>query len=150
MATTIRATLPLTYTFTGNDRGSSVTASADSLLTFVNTGSKLSTDPNPMLGGGSVRIVGARVLPTGAEGLSAPEALPAAALKMSVGGERFDINVTRYGEWDRKDFTVHGSSEGVEIEAGSVVNIDDYNLQDAFVGESVTFVLELMVESVGR
>ncbi len=146
--------LPLTYTFSGNDRDASVSQQSESNLTVKLSGSACAGRSVKIVRGDNLhelRIARARIISKGAEGLSSTT--NAASLILSHGNFSFNLIFLKFNEWETKDVVfpfLQDSAYDLKICSGSVVNIDDYNVQDAFVGESVSFTVEVELECTDR
>lgn len=157
MAKIIRAVLPLTYTFTGDDRDASASLENDAVLSCYDMSGETSgefvfsasnKDFNPL------KISAARLIPSGACGLQAPEGKAAASIVLELGpvGNKnsFTLSFSEFGEWEKKKVQVclNGNDwrSKATLKSGSKIQLDDYNLQDAYVGETLTVILEIELE----
>ena len=148
----------LTYTLAGNDRDASFTASSDSPApaTDIRAGGAAVTFNK----GQVLRITKARLVGSGAPGLQAGVGNNAAALKViqgiasgssitkTVDSADVDLAFLEYGRWEDKDFRIEFLADGssLGIGNGSEVTVDDFNVQEDYVGETVGFVIEATAE----
>lgn len=114
------------------------------------------------------KILRARIIPSGAEGLRAPEGMPAGIVNFEITDDnntvysKIFLRLMKWGEWedinvDLMPFEKEGFSD--EAKKNSLAynifyqvtkfNIDDYNIQSAYIGEYVTPVLQLEVKTAG-
>lgn len=154
MAKIIRAVLPLTYTFTGDDRDASATLENDAVLTLKNASESDGGSYSCLKEGD--KIVSAVLSPSGAEGLRSAVGKLAAELTLAVidgaGNEksRFVLAFGEWGEKEKKNISLEGIGGGcfsLKMISGSVIRVDDFNVQDSYVGEDVVPVVELEIVS---
>lgn len=166
--------LPTTYTFVGNNRDASASVVSDTPVTpkIVNTyqgGSSLSPVEIPagyinirqgnsnisIPKGSPVRITKARILSAGAMNLQSAPGKNAAEIKMAFTGNftanpsYFTIAFVNWNEWEEKNIVVDIKNEAtfeISILAGSVIRMDDYNIQDAYIGQSFTAIMEIELQ----
>jgi len=150
--------IPVTYTFSGNNRDASASVASDTPVTpkVINTwqgGSNLEPVKIPI--GSPVRIAKARLLSTGAQNLQAAPGKNAGEIKISFTGDfvaepsNFTLAFVRWNEWEEKNIVVNlknKASFGISILAGSTIRMDDYNIQDVYIGQTFTAVLELELQ----
>lgn len=152
----IMAKLPASYTFTGNARQA----------TFgVTESGALETHVLSYAGAdivkfkrSNVRIVRARLVPSGAVGLAPAKEKIAAriALKFVVNGKdygNFILSFSKWDEWERQDVST-GMGEYTDDEgelaveqSGTEFTCDDFNIDAAYVGQTVVPILELEIEA---
>lgn len=147
--------LPITYAFSGNDRDADAAVAADTAagVTLVNVYPGGSVTHIP--GGTPVRINRARLLSPGYDNLQCPPGKTAAEIKFSfVGGftpvpAEFSLEFVRWNEWENKDIAVDiGDAQAfdVNILSSSVVRLDDYNIEDAYMNQNLKVLVELEIQ----
>ena len=151
----IMAKLPASYTFTGNARQATfgVTASAN-LETHVlsHAGADIVTFKRS-----NVKIVRARLVPSGAVGLAPAKEKIAAriALKFVVDGNdygNFILSFSKWDEWERQDVSTgmgeYTDDEGelAVVQSGTEFTCDDFNVAESLVGQTVVPMLEIEME----
>lgn len=147
--------LPITYAFSGDDRDADVSVASDTAagvkLVNVYPGGSVSHVP----GGTPVRINRARLLSPGYDNLQWPPGKTAAEIKLSfVGGftpvpSEFSLEFVRWNEWENKNIAVDigdAQSFDINILASSVVRLDDYNIQDAYMNQDLKVLVELEIQ----
>lgn len=155
----IMITSGFSYRLAGNTRAGNSTASGDVLCITEDAriGSVVRLNKGQVL-----KIRKARLLPTSCPGLDAGSfgGFYAGEFKM-IQGTRSGSDITRtpdtdsallrfikFGEWEDKDFemefAVDKSSLG--IGTGSYVSVNDFNVQEDWVGEDVMFEIEAQAE----
>lgn len=153
----LTAVLPLSYTFTGEARDASVTLANNTELALVPmamNGSKASFVPS------NVTFVRARLVASGAQGLEPAVGEIAGTLALRFKGAtknsaQFTLSFTKWNEWERQMVNTgtgecDGGSIGLELLAsGTELTLDDYNVQEAYVGQDVEPILEIEVECDG-
>lgn len=158
------AELPLSYTFTGEARDASMTLADNRTLRLIPMNSLESTakfKPSGMTPVPSnITFVRARLVASGAPGLEPGVGLYAGQLALRFKGatknsETFTLGFTKWNEWEQLMVSAvtgecDGDSIGLELLAsGTVLTLDDYNVQEAYVGQDVTPILEIEVECNG-
>lgn len=166
--------VPATYTFAGNNRDASASVASDTPVTpkIVNTyqgGSSLSPveipigsinirqgNSNILIPKGSpVRITRARMLSSGAMNLQSAPGKNAGEIKMAFTGNftadpsDFTIACVNWNEWEEKNIVVdlkNNPTFGISILSGSIIRMDDYNIQDAYIGQSFTAIIEIELQ----
>ena len=148
----LRANLPLSYTLTGNNRDA---------FTILSSSSKISLKAMDSVKGGdtvklpkeSFWIHRARIIPSGAEGCAAPKGKNAADIILSTSNENgdsvpFKLCFSKWDEWEGKNIllTCDADSE-LKVMKDSIIRSDDFNLVDAYVGQSFDAVLEIEIEA---
>jgi len=155
MLKTIRTILPISYTLNGDNRYASVSVAADTSISFKSLQSDSGEDDFKFYGEQAEQFNGilhadkARLIPSGGNVLLPPKGKIAAEITLSVGSKEFTFAFSEFGVWEQKGFTISdsGSSElATNIKSGSVVRIDDYNIQNKFIGGQVSFILEICEE----
>ena len=152
------ANLPLTYTFDGESRDASVTLDSDVEL-IINALSREGANPVKFKPG-NINVLSARLISSGAKDLEPAVGEIAGKLHLAFrgdGGESspFTLSFAKWNELERKSVYVGmdgcgGDAVGlVLLASGTKVTCDDYNVQDSYVGQSFTPVLELEVECSG-
>lgn len=148
----------LTYTLAGNDRDASLQTASDSPAPAVDIragGAEVTFNKGQVL-----RITKARLVGDGAPGLQAAVGSNAAELKVIQGiasgssisktadSAEVPLAFLGYGSWEDKDFRVEFLADGssLGIGSGSEVTLDDFNVQDDYVGQAVGFVIEATAE----
>ena len=142
----------LTYTLTGNARQAAVALVSDTNLSFKN----LETDePNFTLKPGNFTIKSARIIGSGANGLQPGVDKLAGTLNLAMtnGVDELEPLCLSFEDWncDIKFGLGAGSGDltgalSFVLKAGSTVTCDDYNVQTAYVGQTVPVWLELTLE----
>lgn len=151
----IRTTLPITYTLAGDNRDASASVASDTAITFKSLQSADGESTFKFYGEQAEQFKGilhadkARLIPSGGNGLLPPNGKIAAEITISIGSKSFTFAFSEFGVWEQKGFTISdsGNSElATKIKSGSVVRIDDYNIQNKFIGGQVSFILEICEE----
>lgn len=158
------AALPLSYTFTGEARDASVTLADNTRLTLVpmsKNGSRATFKPSGMTPvPSSITFVRARLIASGAPGLEPSLNHLAGMFKLrftygTKNSEPFVLSFTKWNEWEQQMVSVvTGECEGDSIRlellaSDSMITIDDYNVQEAYIGQDVEPILEVEVECNG-
>lgn len=157
----LTAALPLSYTFTGEARDASATLADNAELTLVLMGKNVSTatfkpsgiTPVPS----NITFVRARLIASGAQGLEPAVGEIAGKLALRFKGATknsapFTLAFTKWNEWEQQTVSAvtgecDGDSIGLELLAsGTELTLDDYNVQEAYVGQDVEPILEIEVE----
>lgn len=150
----LTAVLPLSYTFTGSARDATVTLVNNTGLTLMQNGSPATFVPS------NVTFVRARLVASGAHGLEPAVGEIAGRLALRFKGATknsapFTISFTKWNEWEKPIVSTgtgecDGGSIGLELLAsGTELTLDDYNVQEAYVGQDVEPILEIEVECNG-
>lgn len=142
----------LTYTLTGNDRHADAELGSDTVLDFTN----LESEPASFaLKPGNFIIKSGRLIASGGNGLQPAVDGLAGALSIALtnGVDELRPIVLSFEDWNYDvqfglgvgtgDLT---GSVGFVLKAGSIVTCDDYNVQDAYIGQTISVWLELMLE----
>lgn len=158
------AALPLSYTFTGEARNATITLADNQTLRLIpKTDLELSAKfkPSGMTPVPSnITFVRARLVSSGASGLEPAVGAFAGQLALRFEGatknsEPFTLGFTKWNEWEQQMVSAvtgecDGDSIGLELLAGGTeLTLDDYNVQEAYVGQDVTPILEIEVECNG-
>lgn len=166
--------VPTTYTFVGNNRDASASVASDTLVTpkIINTyqgGSSLSPVELPVGSinihqgnyiipipkGSPVRITKARLISSGAMNLQSAPGKNAGEIKVAFTGNftaspsNFTIAFVNWNEWEEKNIVVDIKNEPsfeISILSGSIIRIDDYNIQDTYIGQSFTAIMEIELQ----
>lgn len=151
------------YTFTGSNRSASQSTSSDFGMTVCNTKNALK-DPDEVTGlepilfnkGQKVVIKRARLVSKKAPGLMTASPLAGELLvgagKPAPGGsittESRTLAFADWNTWEEKDFelTIEDDGSTLWLGSGSTIYLDDFNVQDDFVGEGVTPYVEAEVD----
>ena len=150
----LTAVLPLSYTFTGAARNATITLANNTDLVLVQNGSTASFVPS------NVTFVRARLVASGAQGLEPAVGEIAGKLALRFKGATknsapFTLSFTKWNEWENPIVSTYtgecdGGSIGLELLAsGTVLTLDDYNVQEAYVGQNIEPILEIEVECNG-
>lgn len=163
---------PYRYQFTGNDRNATVSSVNDLDISGALCSQQVkytSVSARPKYDN-IFTIKRARILSTGAAGLRAPEGNMACLISLGLIDEddntlmsRLFLRLMEWNEWedvnvDLRPFdTLHTFTDEEKLKSlsyriGKVVTkfyIDDYNIQSAYIGQYVTPVLNLDVETAG-
>lgn len=153
----LTAVLPLSYTFTGEARDASVTLADNTELTLVPMSKNGSTASFVT---SNVTFVRARLVASGAQGLEPAVGEIAGKLVLRFKGATknsspFTLSFTKWNEWEQQMVDTgtgecDGGSIGLELLAsGTELTLDDYNVQEAYVGQDVAPILEIEVECNG-
>ena len=138
--------LSTSYTFTGDARQATFGIDADSAVLRLKRS--------------NMRIVRARLIPSGAGGLApAVEKIAAKIQCKLVSGNykspAFALLFTKWDEWEALNIGI-GIEDHMDspcdlmiIASGTEFTCDDYNVADAYVGQAVTPILELELECDG-
>lgn len=157
------------YTFTGNDRQASFSVTGDRTQMQVRALNSLSLNSSVFPDfENSVKIVRAKLEPSGAPGLQAAEGKKAAGFFLELfNGDNPDekvldyaaINFKNWGEWEEvnkvlRPFKNIQMSDSIDVkfsvQPGSAeFYCDDYNLQEDYVGQTVTPIIVMEVETAG-
>ena len=158
------AVLPLSYTLTGEARDASVTLSDNTVLTLKpmgKNGSSATFKPSGITPVPStITFVRARLVASGAQGLEPAVGEIAGTLALRFKGtaknsEPFKLGFVKWNEWEQQMVvTETGECDGGSIDLelladGTVLTLDDYNVQEAYVGQDVEPMLEIEVECNG-
>lgn len=152
----IIAALPASYTFTGNARAATFGVTASSSLDFKVISNKAGGTSVKFLRKDPVRIVRARLTPSGAPGMQAGMGKLAATLQLaftdtSGSTPAFSLSLARWGEWEDKNISLTmgngGPCELSIADTDTEFSCDDFNFPEAFIGQDVEPILELEVES---
>ena len=173
----IRAVLPASYELTGNARNAEFYFTGNSALnTVCMTKDYYGLGLAKFLFENEITINRARIIAAGGYGLQAPQnGSPAASLIIGVNqfangsGVELGIGFIRFsnwGEWEEKNLVYRpfkgtpASWTGAAFEQNKPVcfkakqqnssfNCDDYNLQEDFIGQTITPVIEMEIETSG-
>ena len=158
------AVLPLSYTFTGEARDASVTRASNAELTLMpisQNGTSATFKPSGKTPVPSnITFVRARLVASGAQGLEPAVGEIAGKLALRFKGATknstpFTLAFTKWNEWEQQMVSAvtgecDGGSIGLELLAsGTALTLDDYNVQEAYVGQDVKPILEIEVECDG-
>lgn len=158
------------YTFTGNDRAATFGITGDDVQEIsVKALNALSVDSNvwPEIGT-EVNIKRAKIEPSGAFGLQPSQGERAAGLWLDLTYKDDDENLQlldhislqfdKWGEWCEINKSLKAYKNikpdpttcrfGIS-KTGCFFNCDDYNLQEDYIGQTVTPILVLEVETAG-
>lgn len=154
------------YQLTGNDRNAQITGFQDASLNFklkfakgnsIHTLIQFITEYK-------VKIERVRILTPGCEGLRASPNKPAANLFFrtqgdpSEYGKRLFIQIQNFNEWEKINCdywtyeSIVSSYYGFDLEysnGSTVLNVDDYNIDTPYVGETVHAILEMEIDTAG-
>ena len=153
------------YQLTGNNRNAQITGSQDVGLTFemkFAKGDSILRTVN-FISANKIKIERVRLITPGCKGLRASPNQPAANLNfISIGGgdsgKKLFIQIQNFNEWEKVncDYWTFESIDSynyrfnLEYANGStVLNIDDYNIDTPYVGESVHAILEMEIDTAG-
>ena len=161
------------YDLTGNNRNKELYFSLNDtkLLTFWNKNGSIipSRDYVYFVKNNVMNIKRARIITPGCPGLRAEKDGFAARLHFDAVDDNgnssfgFGIKIFKYNEWENIDFNFKPfeqyQSENLDkwfqlrlvhtLERVSAVTIDDYNIQNAYIGQPVCFFLELEIDTAG-
>lgn len=151
----LRAAIPAIYTFTSNDRDASFSPSSAANLDFYVVSNYAGDSKVKFLRKNPLRITRARLLSTGAPGVQVPAGEIAASIKLNFNSQgntlpEFTLALSEWNVWEEKTVSLDMGSAGdcqLSIKSSSEFNVDDFNIQEDFVGQAFTPVLELEVES---
>lgn len=151
----------LTYTFDGNHRTGSTTTDSDHLADAEDVYECSSNSKLVFNAGAKIQIKKARLVSSGATGLSTSAGEIAAKLFLIQGADAgggaiiktADTSETllkfeNWNEWEDKNVSIEIAADGSKLGTGtgSVIHVDDFNIQDAFIGQQVQAVLEAEIE----
>lgn len=151
----ILASTGITYTLAGNSRTATVTIAADAGCTMTDTLRDIPQGSLKFNAGQTIHVKRARLVSSGAPGLRPSPNQPAAALVMlqgtgnpftkTAGSAEVPLNFVNWNSWEEKDFDIEfvADSSVLGIKSTSVMKVDDFNVQEAFVGQSFNVMLEL-------
>lgn len=169
----LRAVINASYQFTGNNRAASFVypnLSDELILSCVNAPQAQTA---LLTGQASATIKRARLISAGAPGLSTPnDGTPAASIWLSLtsnfgtGKEIFKLRFSNWNEWEETDIElepykyigswISSAADGnyavkvnIEQQPDTEFNLDDFNIQADYVGETFTPVLELEIVTAG-
>ena len=169
----LRAVINTSYEFTGNNRAASFVypnLSDELILSCVNAPQAQTA---LLTGQASATIKRARLISAGAPGLSIPnDGTPAAAIWLSLtsnfgtGKEIFKLRFSNWNEWEETDIELepykyigswtssaaagnYAVKVNIEQQPDTEFNLDDFNIQADYVGETFTPVLELEIVTAG-
>lgn len=145
--------LPGHYTFTGASRDASFGVTADTALPLQIVSRSTGDSLVRFSPAAPPRFSRARLLSRGAPMLSPAFEGIAADLVLIITGDTSDYSVTRklsfvqWNEWEDKLVSFGGlppdDTYSLNIGAGSVCRLDDFNIASAYVGEDVCPILEI-------
>lgn len=150
-------TIPADYTFAGNNRDASASVASDTPVTpkVMNTyqgGTELAI----VSGGSPVRIKRARLLSPGYDKLQAPPGKTAGEVVLELTGSGLNpvpgsisVAMVQWNTWEEKDIAIDigaATSFGLSIKSGSIIRMDDYNIQDAYASQVLTPLMELEIQ----
>lgn len=147
----------LEYELTGNDRYAVTSLVDPKPLDLIYNISE--TDPGALVFNPNMKlsIERVRVTPVGAPGLQGPDTGDVACEIGLVQGQKSGsdivvdttvsrklIDIYRYDEWQEVGFDINFKSDNciLGLAAGSMVQCDDFNIQDDYVGEMVRFAFD--------
>lgn len=158
------------YEFTGSNRAASFGITGDREEMNMKALNSLSVDSNvwPEIGAG-VKIKRAKIEPSGAFGLQPPQGERAAGLFLGLvytdgdGNlqliDEISLQFDKWGEWCNIDKTLKAYNENIDpapssckfsiYPSSAFFKCDDFNLQEDYIGQTVTPVLVLEVETAG-
>lgn len=151
----IAALTGLQYTFTGADDDAQAESASDETLTLKIVNGSSVIDNAKLSNASPFKIKRVRLRSSGAEGLTKPQGVFAGRLLLSfVGSDSTEksastLTISNWNEWEEKDISVSacdGDKCSIVLKTGSLVNIHDFNVQDEYVGQSFTPMLEMEVE----
>lgn len=169
----LRAVINASYQFTGNNRAASFVypnLSDELILSCVNAPQGQTA---LLTGQASATIKRARLISAGAPGLSTPnDGTPAASIWLSLtsnygtGQEIFKLRFSNWNEWEETDIELepykyisswtssaaagnYAVKVNIEQQPDTEFNLDDFNIQADYVGETFTPVLELEIMTAG-
>lgn len=156
--TIVSAVINAEYVFTGADRDAAFAPSSDAELSFVVLNKGQGEKDVSFLRKNSLHVVRARLVPNGAPGLQVANGRNAADLLFEVVEDgdaiaSFGLAFSKWDEWEEKDLYISlvewSNPFNITINDSSVMRCDDFNVQTAYVGETLYPVLELEIESEG-
>lgn len=151
----------LTYTFDGDHRTGSTTTASDYLADAEDIYECSSDSKLIFNAGAKIQIKKARLVSSGAIGLSTSAGEIAAKLLLIQGADAGGGAITRtantsetllkfanWNEWEDKNVSIEIAADGSKLGTGtgSVIHVDDFNIQDPFSGQQVQAVLEAEIE----
>lgn len=153
----ILASTGITYTLAGNSRAATVTIADDTGCTMTDTLRDIPQGSLKFNAGQTIHVKRARLVSSGAPGLRPSPDRPAATLAilqgtMTINGfektsdtKEVPLNFVNWNSWEEKDFDIEFVADNsvLGIKSTSVMNVDDFNVQEAFVGQSFNVMLEL-------
>lgn len=156
----VYAVLNSSYTFTGSARQASFGVEADAALECHALSFALAD--KVQFKGGQFRIVRARLSASGAIGLAPGKEKIAGNVKLKfvTGGEdasgSFELSFAKWEEWVDQDLRIGVTDSAVGkdcelavIKSGTTFTCDDFNIDAAYVGQTVVPMLELEIECDG-
>lgn len=149
------------YTLTGNNRDALVSVSESRVnLIDLSNGSQLDRVID-LLTKNKIHVKGIRVITPGAEGLRACKNCARfwfqyySIIDSENKGLLSIVEVERYNEWQVLDdywepYKLAGKENFFNLGISHAeFNIDDYNIQSAYVGKKVKFAIELKIDTAG-
>ena len=148
------------YEFTGESRNAKVTLQAGEINLIDLSNGSISDRYIDLLTKNKVHVKGIRIITPGGAGLRSIK--NAATLWLCMYnlagttnlGHLSIIEVARYNEWQELDDywepykKIKDQMYNLGVSQGSF-NIDDYNIQEKYIGEKVEFKIELSIETAG-
>lgn len=151
----------LDYTLTGNDRNAMKSLGGDESMELmydvsISDPPRYKFSPDKVLRIKRVRIVtaGAPGLCSAADGDNACEIIlvqgqkNGSGITVDVTAPKYILDILHFNEWQEVAVNVRFNSDDCILGLGknTLVNVDDFNIQDDYVGQDVVFVLELDAE----
>lgn len=153
---TLSAVLGKSSAFTGDDRDASFSPASDTELDVKIVSNGAGGAVVKFLRKASLNIVRARLISSGAQNLEPAVGATAATVAQAFTGSGsvpapITLEFSKWNEWESKQVAVdmgEGGELGLEIVAAdSEFRYDDFNIADAFPGQTFTAILELEIES---
>lgn len=153
---TLSAVLGTSPAFAGNNRDASFSPVADAALTVKIMSNGAGGTSVKFLRNASINIVRARLVSSGAQKLEPAVGKNAAEVLLSLSGQGssvspFTLAFSKWNEWEDKQVSVDVGEGGAldlnVVASGTTFRYDDFNVYDAFEGQTFTAILELEIES---
>lgn len=172
----MRAVIPETYTLTGNDRNAVLTTAQDNVLDTYNFTKQYNFSIGDCFYfQNTINIKRARIYAAGGEGIrAAADGTEAASLRFAVKQlydgsgpnlARYSLKFPEWGKWYDINIKINPFDANIvdpwtgtlankmpcrlAIEQTSKFSIDDFNIQNDYIGQNITPVLELEILTAG-
>lgn len=144
------------YTFTGNDRDADLLLLPQELNFIDLSNGTISGRTVDFMTKNKIHVKGIRIVTPGGAGLRACK--NAGSIEFSLYTDSAPlvtmIDVSSYNEWQEIDDywepykKINSETFHFKLSAG-LLNIDDYNIQPAYIGKKVSFYIELNIDTSG-
>lgn len=147
------------YTFTGNDRAAIIPLTNVGKVPFICLSNGRNLNPEiTFLTKNKIHVKGIRVVTPGGAGLRSCAMAAYLHIAMYVNDTLVDnfpvISVVNFNEWQKIDdlwepYKLTKDENFYLGISGGFFNVDDYNIQEKYIGEKVGFKIELSIDTAG-